>query len=175
MQDKNADNADTAALKFKAISEAYEVLSDEQMRRRYDRYGKEAVSGNAPASAGSRAHGADFAFHDPFDVFRSFFGGEDPFESFFSGAPHRTAGGHASGHGRRAERPGRGQRTHASPFDAMFGGMGFGGSMFGDLHDMMGASSGGGSSFVMSSSSSFGGGGGGRSESVSTSTVVRNG
>jgi len=64
----------------------------------------------------------------------------------------------------------------------MFGGMGmdmnmgFGSSMFGGLHSTMGSDRGGGSGFVMSSSSSsFGGGGGGYSESISSSTVIRNG
>lgn len=40
--DKNPGDAD-AEKKFKEISEAYEVLSDENKRKTYDRYGKEAV------------------------------------------------------------------------------------------------------------------------------------
>ncbi len=177
-QDKNAENAEQAAIKFKAISEAYEVLADDEMRSRYDRFGKQGVTGNAASSGTSRHPGGDFEFHDPFDVFRSFFGGTDPFEDMFAGM---------SGH-RRArqsrQHSGRSNARGASPFDAMFGGMGmgmgfgdddmgFGSSMFGDLHSMM--RQGGGSSFTMSSSSSFGGGGGGHSESVSSSTVIRNG
>lgn len=44
--DKNPDNKDNAAEKFKEISQAYEILSDselfsdlEKLRARYDRYG----------------------------------------------------------------------------------------------------------------------------------------
>eukprot|EP01126_Amoeba_proteus_P060689 TRINITY_DN805_c0_g1_i10.p1 TRINITY_DN805_c0_g1~~TRINITY_DN805_c0_g1_i10.p1 ORF type:complete len:410 (-),score=81.88 TRINITY_DN805_c0_g1_i10:170-1399(-) len=59
--DKNPGNAE-AAEKFKGISEAYDVLSDDQKRAKYDRYGKEGV-------------GADGGMHDPFDMFRSFFPG----------------------------------------------------------------------------------------------------
>lgn len=51
----------------------------------YDRYGKAGLSGSAGAS-----HNADFSgfgnfgdFRDPFEVFREFFGGRDPFADFF--------------------------------------------------------------------------------------------
>jgi DnaJ family protein A protein 2 len=57
--DRNDDPE--AAEKFKAISEAYEVLSDEEKRKMYDQYGKEGLS----RGAGS----------DPFDVYERFFGG----------------------------------------------------------------------------------------------------
>ena len=37
--DKNPDNKEEAEHKFKEISEAYQVLSDENKRREYDTYG----------------------------------------------------------------------------------------------------------------------------------------
>ncbi|MCL1888501.1 MAG: DnaJ domain-containing protein, partial [Kiritimatiellaeota bacterium] len=40
--DKNPNDA-TAAEKFKEASEAYEVLSDEDKRHKYDRFGHEGV------------------------------------------------------------------------------------------------------------------------------------
>ncbi|XP_023029665.1 dnaJ heat shock protein family (Hsp40) member B6 mrj isoform X2 [Leptinotarsa decemlineata] len=78
--DKNPDNMDDATKRFKEISEAYEVLSDEKKRRVYDQYGKDGLlNGN---SRGRSRHEDDFdfggfgffSFRDPEDVFREFFG-----------------------------------------------------------------------------------------------------
>lgn len=44
--DKNLNNLKEADEKFKEISEAYEVLSDQQKRKLYDKYGKEGLQGN---------------------------------------------------------------------------------------------------------------------------------
>jgi molecular chaperone DnaJ len=63
----NGDGRDEAELKFKECSEAYEVLSDESKRRRYDQYGHAGVQG---------AH--DFSHMDVGDIFSMFddiFGG----------------------------------------------------------------------------------------------------
>jgi DnaJ family protein B protein 4 len=47
--DKNPINKTEAEAKFKLISEAYDVLSDPQKRKIYDRYGEEALkSGEVP-------------------------------------------------------------------------------------------------------------------------------
>src|SRR5687768_17359221 len=64
--DKNPGDS-KAEKKFKEISEAYEVLSDEKKRQIYDRYGKEAVSG---AAAG---HGAG-GFGSMDEALRTFMG-----------------------------------------------------------------------------------------------------
>ncbi|CAK7891623.1 mitochondrial protein import protein MAS5 [[Candida] anglica] len=55
-----------AAEKFKDLSSAYEVLSDEQKREIYDTYGVEGLQGGGPGGMGGM--GAD-------DIFSQFFGG----------------------------------------------------------------------------------------------------
>ncbi|CAG9466534.1 unnamed protein product [Pedinophyceae sp. YPF-701] len=60
--------------KFKEISNAYEVLSDDQKRQIYDRFGEAGLKGGGFGGAGG-AYGGDGGFSDPFDIFNSFFGG----------------------------------------------------------------------------------------------------
>jgi len=67
--DKNPDDP-TAVDKFKEVSEAYEVLSNEEKRAMYDKYGKEALKDGG-------------ANHSAQDIFEQFFGGS--FGGFFGG------------------------------------------------------------------------------------------
>ncbi|KAI1590296.1 DnaJ DnaJ-class molecular chaperone with C-terminal Zn finger domain [Pyrenophora tritici-repentis] len=67
--DKNPGD-ETAHAKFQQIGEAYQILSDEQLRAAYDKYGKE---GAMPSSG----------FEDPSEFFTMIFGGE----AFASKAP----------------------------------------------------------------------------------------
>jgi len=74
--DKNPDDK-TAEQKFKEISEAYDVLKDEQKRSAYDRFGHQAFEGGMGAAAsrgGAGGHGAGFDFNFS-DIFEDFFGG----------------------------------------------------------------------------------------------------
>ena len=89
--DKNPDNAEEAREKFKKISEAYEVLADDEKRKRYDRYGKQGVK---QQFSGGDFDWSDFSHQeDVEDIFSEFFGGrrggrggfEDLFSSFFGG------------------------------------------------------------------------------------------
>src|SRR3954466_8248929 len=60
-----------AEQKFKDISEAYDVLKDEQKRAAYDRFGHAAFEGGAGRGPG----GADFGFGAGFaDIFDEMFG-----------------------------------------------------------------------------------------------------
>src|SRR5262245_16823390 len=77
--DKNPGDH-TAEEKFKELGEAYDVLSDDQKRAAYDRYGHAAFGGGMPGGGGFGG-----GFHDPMDIFREVFGGGggDIFESLF--------------------------------------------------------------------------------------------
>jgi len=75
--DMNKDDPDTSD-KFKEISEAYEILSDPDKRKRYDQYGHSGINDN------------DFNFDD---FAQGGFGGfEDIFDMFFGGRGGRGRG-----------------------------------------------------------------------------------
>ena len=59
--DRNPDNREEAEAKFKEAKAAYDILSDEQKRATYDRYGYDAVSGNS-AGGGFGGFGIDLSF-----------------------------------------------------------------------------------------------------------------
>jgi molecular chaperone DnaJ len=64
--DSNKDTADEE--KFKKINKAYDILSDEDKRKKYDRFGEAGVSGNA--QAGQQRAATMFE-----DLFENLFGG----------------------------------------------------------------------------------------------------
>lgn len=94
-----------AGEKFKEVTKAYEVLSNEDKRKQYDQFGHAAFEQGGMGGAGggpfggargqqggqygpftytysSGGQGADFdfgGFSDPFDIFEQFFGGGSPF------------------------------------------------------------------------------------------------
>ncbi|RXN28034.1 dnaJ -like protein [Labeo rohita] len=84
--DKNPDNKEEAEKKFKEIAEAYEVLSDKSKRDAFDRYGRSDMpsSGSGSSSFPDDFPGFTFTFRSPDEVFREFFGGQDPFADFFA-------------------------------------------------------------------------------------------
>lgn len=87
--DRNPDNKE-AEDKFKEAAEAYEVLSDQDKRARYDRFGHAGVSNNG---GGRGFGGAGMSMDDIFAQFGDIFGdGGSPFESFFGGGG-RSSGG----------------------------------------------------------------------------------
>lgn len=79
--DKNPDDKE-AEQKFKEAAEAYDVLSNEEKRARYDRFGHQGVGG---AGFGGGA-GGGMNMDDIFSHFGDVFGDSgNPFDSFFGG------------------------------------------------------------------------------------------
>ncbi|KAG8518120.1 DnaJ subfamily B member 7 [Galemys pyrenaicus] len=80
--DKNPENKEEAEKKFKEVAEAYEVLSNDEKRDIYDKYGKEGLNG------GGESHSDDsfeygFTFHKRDALFKEIFGERDPFSFHF--------------------------------------------------------------------------------------------
>ena len=150
--DKNKDPG--AEDMFKEISEAYEVLSDKDKRAAFDRWGSEGLRrGGGGGGVGSPSGGFTSSTHhaDPFDIFRTFFGGRDPFSDAFGDS--MFAGPHSAS--------AAGSVFRNDPFFAR--GPGLGGNLFDDL--MMGGGAGG-------STTTFSFGDGGR---VNVTRVTRGG
>lgn len=134
--DKNPGNQE-AEEKFKEVSEAYEVLSDEDKRRQYDQFGGEGGGGGGFPGGGMG--GGGFQFHsngggqDPREVFKMFFGeqGEDPFSALFGSGGGR--GGMFGGMGDGSFFPQFGGGASGDPFASMMGGGMMGGSPFGGM------------------------------------------
>jgi len=76
--DKNPGDK-TAEEKFKEAAEAYEILSNEDKRRRYDQFGHAGVSGSAGG------YGGGMTMDDIFSHFGDIFGGHFDFGGFSNG------------------------------------------------------------------------------------------
>ena len=84
--DRNPDDK-SAEEKFKEAAEAYEILSDDNKKARYDRFGHAGVD---PQSGFGGASGG-MTMEDIFSNFSDIFGeGGSPFESFFGGSTRRS-------------------------------------------------------------------------------------
>ena len=72
--DKNPGDKE-AEEKFKEAAEAYDVLSNEDKRARYDRFGHAGMGGAAGGGAGFGGFGGGFSMEDIFEQFGDIFGG----------------------------------------------------------------------------------------------------
>ena len=107
--DKNPTNKEEAEVKFKQVSEAYDVLSDEKKKAIYDKFGEEGLKGGAQEGPGGAAGaggfpggfsagggfpgaGGHYSFSqgDASRIFQQFFGSGDPYggeDPFGGGGP----------------------------------------------------------------------------------------
>lgn len=126
--DKNPSNQQDAEIKFKEISEAYEVLSDKSKRDIYDRYGREGLErGSSSGTQSSRrpnrreftfdpfdsfpfGSARGFTFRSPQEIFEEFFGTSNIFDLFDDNGMF----GHHRGFRRQANRdtPGYQNKRH---------------------------------------------------------------
>lgn len=93
--DKNPGDSE-AEKKFKEISEAYEVLSDDKKRAIYDRHGKDALFGAGAGAGGAGMHGfssMDEALRTFMGAFGMGGGGETIFDFFGGGGGDFGNGG----------------------------------------------------------------------------------
>jgi molecular chaperone DnaJ len=77
--DRNPDDK-SAEEKFKEAAEAYEILSHDEKRNNYDRFGHEGVRGSTFGSEGFSS------VNDIFSHFSDIFGGSSIFDEFFGGS-----------------------------------------------------------------------------------------
>lgn len=104
--DKCSDGKELCEDKFKEVANAYEILSDEQQRKRYDAGG--FGSGGGSGGGGfdwdmfKKSGGGGFDFKSANDIFKDVFGDEDPFKEFenlFDNIKETMASGFGGGGG----------------------------------------------------------------------------
>jgi len=78
--DKNPDNKEKAEENFKIITEAYDILNTADKRKTYDQFGKAGLDRGGGGGPGGGGGGVSFQQAD--DIFKAFFGGQDPFSMF---------------------------------------------------------------------------------------------
>ena len=91
----DVNKASNAEKEFKKITQAYEVLGDEQKRKTYDQFGAEAANSNH-GFGGSQGFSGFSNFNNYEDIFSQFnnqgSGFDDIFSSFFGGGSQKSSG-----------------------------------------------------------------------------------
>eukprot|EP00933_Yihiella_yeosuensis_P000458 TRINITY_DN1006_c4_g1_i1.p1 TRINITY_DN1006_c4_g1~~TRINITY_DN1006_c4_g1_i1.p1 ORF type:complete len:220 (+),score=45.55 TRINITY_DN1006_c4_g1_i1:50-709(+) len=99
--DKNPKDQETAEHMFKAVAEAYDVLSNPEKRSLYDRFGmgwKSAAGTAGGGDAGRREFGGfQDGDLDPFFIFQQFFRNSNPFFDLVLGQMQQRPGHKISG------------------------------------------------------------------------------
>jgi molecular chaperone DnaJ len=85
--DANPGDA-TAEAKFKEVARAYQILSDDQQRARYDQFGEAGVGGGAGGPSAEDLFGGGLG-----DIFETFFGGAGAGSPFGGGGRQRGPSG----------------------------------------------------------------------------------
>lgn len=115
--DKNKEKG--AEEQFRKIAEAYDILSDEEKRKKYDRFGHAAFENGG--DGGSGFHGHDFDFNDFFKQFDEQFAFHSSHFSNHGGHFHHDHNQHRNGH--RQQRHHFGAGSFGFNFDDLFNDM----------------------------------------------------
>ena len=115
----DVNKSEDAQAKFTEVQEAYDILSDPEKRKLYDRGGRSAFDPSAQAAGAGRYGGGTYTWSNvgggqAGDPFAEDFGDiGSMFDAFFSGRGARRSAGPAGGFGGAAAPPRRGQDVRA--------------------------------------------------------------
>ena len=117
--DRNPGDKEAEA-KFKELSGAYEILSDEDQKAKFDRFGHAGLPGGAGAGGGGGFPGAGQDPRAAEDLFRNLFGGDQGFDlgGMFGGGGAGASSAKGRGRGRPQAPPAEDVQTDLTvPFD----------------------------------------------------------
>ena len=87
---KNQDNLDSSQREFNRICEAYEVLSNSDMKTLYDKNGMDALKNGSTTNNDGKFMGGYAYQGNSFEIFKNFFGTQNPYTDNFRGVDPST-------------------------------------------------------------------------------------